>query len=289
MSSVTAGFPPCARIISANFSRPAPLSSALTSFPCASSTVPAAPPRTSMCAPRSRETSRRSPFVRPARTSIASFTSRALPTCVPRGCSIPVTMAVTGLPASVPISTMALASSIAPSSVCMMAPLPVLTSRTIASLPAASFLDMIELAISGRLSTVAVTSRSAYSVLSAGASMPVCPITATPMRLTCSRKASPESATDIPGIDSSLSSVPPVCPSPRPLIFATGTPQAATSGARISVVVSPTPPVECLSTLMPGMLLRSTVSPLFCIASVRAVVSRAVMPLSRMAMSRAAS
>ena len=52
-----------------------------------------------------------------------------------------------------------------------------------------------------------------------------------------------------PGIDSSLSSVPPVCPRPRPDIIGTGTPHAATSGARISDVLSPTPPVLCLSTL----------------------------------------
>src|SRR5699024_8757715 len=51
--------------------------------------------------------------------------------------------------------------------------------------------------------------------------------------------------------DSNLSTVPPVWPSPRPLILATGTPREATSGANTRVVVSPTPPVECLSTLIP--------------------------------------
>ena len=49
----------------------------------------------------------------------------------------------------------------ASSSVFMNAPSPTLTSRTIASAPAASFFDMIDAAISGTLSTVAVTSRSA--------------------------------------------------------------------------------------------------------------------------------
>ena len=49
-----------------------------------------------------------------------------------------------------------------------------------------------------------------------------------------------------------MSSVPPVWPSPRPEIIGTGTPQAAARGARISDTLSPTPPVECLSTLMPG-------------------------------------
>ena len=42
--------------------------------------------------------------------------------------------------------------------------------------------------------------------------------------------------------------MPPVWPSPRPLIFPNGTPQAATIGPTASVVLSPTPPVECLST-----------------------------------------
>ncbi len=43
----------------------------------------------------------------------------------------------------------------------MNAPSPTFTSSTIASAPAASFFDMIELAMSGTMSTVAVTSRSA--------------------------------------------------------------------------------------------------------------------------------
>ena len=48
---------------------------------------------------------------------------------------------------------------------------------------------------------------------------------------------------------SSLSSVPPVWPRPRPLIIGNGrAPPAATIGARMSEVLSPTPPVECLST-----------------------------------------
>ena len=56
-----------------------------------------------------------------------------------------------------------------------------------------------------------------------------------------------------PGIASSLSSVPPVWPRPRPDIFGTTTPQAAASGARTIDTLSPTPPVLCLPTLMPGM------------------------------------
>ena len=81
--------------------------------------------------------------------------------------------------------------------------------------------------------------------------------------------------------------MPPVCPSPRPLIFATGTPHAETSGAKTSVVVSATPPVECLSTLMPGMEDRSTTSPEATIASVIATVSSAESPRSSAAISQA--
>ena len=90
-----------------------------------------------------------------------------------------------------------------------------------------------------------------------------------------------------PGMDSSLSSVPPVKPSPRPDILAIFTPQAATSGTRISVVVSPTPPVECLSAFTPGMSFSLRVCPDFSMASVSARVSRSDMPAIQMAMSMA--
>ena len=81
-----------------------------------------------------------------------------------------------------------------------------------------------------------------------------------------------------PGIDSSLSSVPPVWPSARPEIIGTITPAAAASGAAIRLVLSPTPPVECLSTLTPGMEERSTVVPECTMQSVRALTSRSVIP-----------
>ena len=80
-------------------------------------------------------------------------------------------------------------------------------------------------------------------------------------------------------------SVPPVKPRPRPLIFAACAPRLAASGSAIKVVLSPTPPVLCLSTLTPGISERSTVSPDFAIASVSAAVSRGVMPRMQMAMS----
>jgi hypothetical protein len=77
---------------------------------------------------------------------------------------------------------------------------------------------------------------------------------------------------------SSLSIVPPVCPRPLPLIFATGIPQEATSGTSASDVLSPTPPVECLSTLIPWIAERSSRSPLSAMASVRFKVSCSFIP-----------
>ena len=81
--------------------------------------------------------------------------------------------------------------------------------------------------------------------------------------------------------------MPPVWPRPRPDIIGTGTPHAAASGARISDVLSPTPPVLCLSTLTPGMSDRSTRTPECTIASVSQAVSSAVMPRRTIAISSA--
>ena len=82
-----------------------------------------------------------------------------------------------------------------------------------------------------------------------------------------------------------LSTVPPVWPRPRPLNMGQGTPQAATMGPRIRVVLSPTPPVLCLSTLMPGTEERSIRLPESRMARVRARVSSVVMPRQQMAIS----
>ena len=68
---------------------------------------------------------------------------------------------------------------------------------------------------------------------------------------------------------SSLSSVPPVWPRPRPDILAMRTPCVATIGNRQSEVLSPTPPVECLSAFTPLMEERSSTSPLRTMAMVR--------------------
>ena len=112
----------------------------------------------------------------------------------------------------------------------------------------------------------------------------VCPISEMPMRLTFSMKRSSPMPMLKPGKLSSLSSVPPVWPRPRPDILAILTPQAATIGQRIRLVLSPTPPVECLSALTPSMADRSMISPESIMAVVRSSVSRAVMPRKKIAM-----
>jgi hypothetical protein len=106
------------------------------------------------------------------------------------------------------------------------------------------------------------------------------------MRSSWARKSFVERSTRYPAKDSSLSRVPPENPSPRPLIFATGAPQAATSGATASVVLSPTPPVECLSTTRPNRV-RSRRWPDRTIAIVSAAISRASMPRKTTAMQKA--
>ncbi len=56
-----------------------------------------------------------------------------------------------------------------------------------------------------------------------------------------------------PAMASSLSSVPPVWPRPRPAACGTAAPQAITTGTSGMVILSPTPPVECLSTNASGL------------------------------------
>ena len=144
-------------------------------------------------------------------------------------------------------------------------------------------------AIRGMLSTVAVTSRKAYKSLSAGASVALCPTIAIPVFATVSRNSSADRSVRKPLIDSNLSTVPPVCPSPRPLIFATVSPKDATIGETISEVLSPTPPVECLSTRNPEIPVASKHAPESRMASVSAVVSAASMPRNQIAIQSAAA
>ena len=86
-------------------------------------------------------------------------------------------------------------------------------------------------------------------------------------------KFSYDTAVSNPFIDSNLSIVPPVNPSPRPDIFAITAPAATTSGNKIKVVVSATPPVLCLSTFIPSTVDKSKISPELAIAIVKTAVS----------------
>ena len=72
-----------------------------------------------------------------------------------------VMSAATRLPMPLPMPSMVWARARASSRPRRKAPSPHLTSRTRASIPSAIFLLMIEAEMRGRLSTVAVTSRSA--------------------------------------------------------------------------------------------------------------------------------
>ena len=131
------------------------------------------------------------------------------------------------------------------------APLPQVTSITILFAPDAIFLLIMLEAISGILSVQLIVSLRLYIFLSAGAKFKVCPIRLIPIFFTFSLNCSTEMFVLYPGIDSNLSIVPPVKPSPLPDIFATGIPRDAIIGIKIKVILSPTPPVECLSITSP--------------------------------------
>ena len=108
-----------------------------------------------------------------------------------------------------------------------------------------------------------------------------------PTSRSCARISSVLREARQPGIDSSLSSVPPVWPRPRPDSCGTAAPHAATSGVSGRVILSPTPPVECLSTVGRDTGDRSSRSPLAIMAAVHRAISGAVMPRSRIAMASA--
>ncbi len=204
VGSCASGSPPCAAIIRRHTSIAEPSARA---FAGSASLTPAASSISRASATVSSTTSAGPP---PARTSTDSRTSSALPAVRPSGVDMSVRSATVFTPWSVPRPTIVEASSRASSIVFMKAPVPTFTSRTSEPVPSAIFFDMIEEAIRGMASTVPVTSRSAYSFLSAGARpSPAAQITAPVVSRTCSI-SSLESRARQPGIDSSLSRVPPV-------------------------------------------------------------------------------
>lgn len=100
--------------------------------------------------------------------------------------------------------------------------------------------------MSGMDSTVEVVSRSTWIFLSAGARPAPAAQMMQPESSSISIMRSFVTSACQPGMDSSLSNVPPVWPRPRPDSCGTATPKAVTSGATGSAIVSPTTPVACL-------------------------------------------
>ena len=86
-----------------------------------------------------------------------------------------------------------------------------------------------------------------------------------------------------------MSTVPPVKPKPLPDIFATGIPSAAIIGSKTIDTLSPTPPVECLSTVISSNSDKSKISPEFAIANVKLYNSSSVIPLIYIAITSAAA
>ena len=138
-------------------------------------------PSTSISAASSRVTSsNRGSRRTPLRKSSASCTSTTLPQLWPSTWFMSVIKARVGNPAPLATDTSDCASCRAMAGVPAKAPLPTFTSSTRPCRPAASFLDRMLAVISAMDSTVAVTSRIAYSRRSAGASSAVCPMMAQP-------------------------------------------------------------------------------------------------------------
>ena len=134
-----------------------------------------------------------------------------------------------------------------------------------------------------------ITSLKAFIFLSAGAKFNVCEIKLIPISFTFSLNSSIDIPVLYPGIDSNLSIVPPVIPNPLPLILATGTPQAAIIGNNTKVTLSPTPPVECLSTIVPSISDKSNISPELAIDIVKFNISLRVIPFIQIAIIKAAA
>ena len=97
------------------------------------------------------------------------------------------------------------------------------------------------------------------------------------------------SSSERPGIASSLSAVPPVCPRPRPVSITTGRSNAASSGASTRDTLSPTPPVECLSQTCGTASASRHCSPDSSIARVSSIISAPSSPRVTAAIRKAAS
>ncbi len=236
--------------------------------------------------PKAAQISTKGPLGLRVKTRITSATSNALPSAGAKGWFISLITAVVRQPAALAVFVSAFAKPRACAMSFIKAPLPVLTSKTKPSKPPANFLERIEAVIRSMLSTVDVTSRTAYKRLSAGAIDALAPTMAQPALLTTSRNLRSLSCVLTPGMDSNLSNVPPVWPKPRPEIIGTNAPQAAKAGANNRLTQSPTPPVECLSKIGPSSFHDITV-PLSRIAIVSATRPTSPRPFRQTAIANA--
>lgn len=163
----------------------------------------------------------------------------------------------------------------------MNAPDPTLTSRTSEPVPSAIFLLMIDDAMSGIASIVPDVAQRVQLLRSAGEAR---------TRLADDRAdvlepaASPVRQRRAPARDR-LGLVERAARGRgrAPTACGTATSNTATSGASGSVILSPTPPVECLSGQGRDSDEKSSRSPLAIIAAVQRAISARSMPLSRIA------
>eukprot|EP00042_Codosiga_hollandica_P048945 m.559474 g.559474 ORF g.559474 m.559474 type:complete len:332 (+) comp57774_c0_seq1:107-1102(+) len=201
---------PWATIICRNFSRAEPSWKVRLIISRPSSIDAALPLVNSSWPPSSFVSSKRSAGPLPLRVSMVSMISSELPMRRPMGLSISVSTAtvLTALP--LPAETMLSASARASSSVFMKAALPTFTSSTRELSPSATFFETIEELMSGMDSTVDVISRIAYRILSPGTSVFVWPTMQQPTLAMICDICATLCSTLKPGMDSSLSRVPPV-------------------------------------------------------------------------------
>ena len=168
----------------------------------------------------------------------------------PSGWFMSVTSAAVSTPIRLPSGRPASGASSGPGrSVFMNAPLPNFTSSTRASSPSASFLLMMLAVISGMLGTVAVTSRRAYSLLvgrdqvGRGAGDDAADAFDDVAAISSSDRFGAKAGDRFELVERAAGGAQAAAGDHRHR-----KPQQASSGARISEVLSPMPPVECLST-----------------------------------------
>ena len=143
------------------------------------------------------------------------------------------------------------------SRVFMNAPRPTLTSSTRPSIPSASFLLMIDAVMSGMLSTVAVTSRSRYEPAVRRRDVPgLADDDAADIRAARRRSRGPRDRPGSPGSPRACRACRRCGPARAPTSSARPRRTRPPAGARTSDVLSPTPPVLCLSTFRPASRLQ---------------------------------